>query len=95
MMDDGQEQNETAELVRATRAGDKSKIFVIRANGTTISKQHHDGWLSSFNNLRLMPGDTVVVPEKVDPGAGMRGLKDWSQIFGQFGLAAAAAGVLL
>lgn len=79
----------------ATRAGDKSKMFVIRANGATLSKQDHNGLMGNFNNVRLMPGDTVVVPEKVDTGAGMRGLKDWSQIIGQFALGAAAAGVFL
>jgi len=78
----------------ATRAGDKSKMFVIRANGATVSKQAHGGLMGSFNSVRLMPGDTVVVPEKVDPGAAVRGLKDWSQVIGQFALGAASIAVL-
>jgi hypothetical protein len=42
----------------------------------------------------LMPGDAVVVPENVNPGAGLRAFKDWSQILFNFGLAAAAIKVL-
>ena len=41
-----------------------------------------------------MPGDTVVVPGKTNRetfwASFTRGLKDWSQIFYQFGLSAAA-----
>ncbi len=41
-----------------------------------------------------MPGDTIVVPEKLDKGAVLRGLKDWTQIVGTFIIGAAAAKVL-
>lgn len=79
----------------ATRAGDTKKIFIVRASGETISRQNHSSLVGeNFNHIRLMPGDTIVVPEKIDSGAGMRGIKDWSQVIGQFGIAAAAAGVL-
>jgi protein involved in polysaccharide export with SLBB domain len=79
----------------ATRSGDAKKIFIIRASGETISRQNHSSLVGeNFNHIRLMPGDTIVVPEKMDTGAGMRGIKDWSQVIGQFGIAAAAAGVL-
>lgn len=79
----------------ATRAGDSKKIFIVRASGETISRQNHSSLIGeNFNHIRMMPGDTIVVPEKIDAGAGMRGIKDWSQVIGQFGIAAAAAGVL-
>jgi hypothetical protein len=39
--------------------------------------------------VKPMPGDTIVVPEKLDRFSFVRGLKDWSQIIGQFSLAAA------
>lgn len=80
----------------ATRDGDRRHAFVLRANGATISNQHNANLLvNNFNNLRLMPGDTIVVPEKLDRGAILRGFKDWSQIFGQFALGAAGISVLL
>ncbi|MGB8130675.1 MAG: SLBB domain-containing protein [Candidatus Angelobacter sp.] len=79
----------------ATRNGDKGRLFVIKADGTTVGGQGHNGlFLKSFNEARLMPGDTVVVPEKLDKGAVLRGFKDWTQIIGTFIIGAAAAKVL-
>jgi len=79
----------------ATKDGDKGRTFVIRADGSTVSRQAHSRlYFSSFDSLRLMPEDTVVVPEKLDKGATLRGLKDWTQIISQFVLGAAAAKVL-
>jgi polysaccharide export outer membrane protein len=37
-----------------------------------------------------MPGDTIVVPERIEKTSFIKGLKDWSQIIGQLGLGAAA-----
>lgn len=79
-----------------TRDGDKKRAFVIRANGATVSSQQHSSLLvNNFNTMRLMPGDTIVVPAKVNRGAVLRGLKDWSQVFQQFALGAAGISVLL
>lgn len=78
-----------------SRDGDKRHAFVLRANGATISNQHNANLLvNNFNNLRLMPGDTIVVPEKLDRGAILRGFRDWSTIFGQFALGAAGIAAL-
>ena len=80
----------------ANRDGDKGRSFVIRADGSTISSQSFHGLFSGgLNTVQLMPGDTVVVPEKLDKGAVLRGFKDWTQIIGQFVLGAAAVKVLL
>jgi protein involved in polysaccharide export with SLBB domain len=79
-----------------TREGDRKRAFVIRANGATVSNQQHTTLLvNNFNSLRLMPGDTIVIPEKLNRGAVLRGLKDWSQLFQQFALGAAGISVLL
>jgi polysaccharide export outer membrane protein len=78
-----------------TRNGDKGRSFVIRADGTTVSGSGHKGVFgSSFEQARLMPGDTIVVPEKLDKGAVLRGFKDWTQIISTFVIGAAAAKVL-
>lgn len=78
-----------------TRAADKSKIFVVLANGAVVSKDAAPGfWSGGFASMVLMPGDTVVVPEQLNPGATFRSFKDWSQILFNFGLAAAAIHVL-
>ncbi len=77
------------------RSGDKARTFVIRADGSTVSRQDLSRLIGlNFNNLRLMPGDTIVVPEKLDKGTTLRGFKDWTLIIGQFVIGAAAAKVL-
>ncbi len=78
-----------------TRNADKGRIFVVRANGAVVSKDAASGfWSGGFDSMVLMPGDAVVVPENVNPGAALRAFKDWSQILFNFGLAAAAIKVL-
>jgi polysaccharide export outer membrane protein len=50
-----------------TKNGDKGHLFVIRADGTTVSGHGHNGaFFKSFTEARLSPGDTIVVPEKLD-----------------------------
>ncbi len=76
---------------------EKSATFVLRADGS-VSKGA-EGWFGgSIDSLVMMPGDTVVVPEKLDKRSVMTqlvsGLKDWTQIISQFGLGAAAIKVL-
>jgi polysaccharide export outer membrane protein len=76
--------------------GDKSREYVIRADGSTIGRQQqHASTSRSFDSLRLMPGDSIVVPQKVDPGAFIRGLKDWTQILGPLLISAAAVKTLI
>lgn len=72
-----------------SRGADSGREFVIRADGSTVSRTQHTTLLSgSFGSVRLMPGDTIVVPVKLDRGAALRAFRDWATILGQFGLAA-------
>jgi protein involved in polysaccharide export with SLBB domain len=70
-----------------------NEAFVLRADGSIFSRKAA-GWFSRFEGAKLMPGDTVVVPSKVDRESGyntlMRGLRDWTQIFSNLGIGAAA-----
>ena len=50
--------------------------------------------MGSFDGERLMPGDTIVVPEDFDRVTWTKVLKDYGQILYQFGLGAAALKVL-
>ncbi|MBZ5664863.1 MAG: SLBB domain-containing protein [Acidobacteriia bacterium] len=78
-----------------TRDADASRMFVIRADGSVVSSQAVKGlWNGGFASLRLMPGDAIVVPERLTHGSFLRGLKDWSQVFSQFALGAAAVRVI-
>jgi polysaccharide biosynthesis/export protein len=78
-----------------TRDADTSRMFVVRADGSVLSRQSVKGlWNGGFASLRLMPGDAIVVPERLTHGSFLRGLKDWSQIFSQFALGAAAVRII-
>ena len=79
----------------ATRTGDPRHTFLIRADGSVVGKSWAAGLFSqSFEGLRLNPGDTIVVPEEINRTTLLKQLKDWSQVFAQFGLGAAAINVL-
>jgi protein involved in polysaccharide export with SLBB domain len=79
----------------STRDGDPSRLFVIRADGSVISKQmHRSFWSANFESLRLVPGDTIVMPERIRTASLLRGIRDWSQVFSQFALGAAAVRVI-
>lgn len=75
------------------RSGDSRHTFIIRADGSVVSRKSKAA-RGGLEKLRMNPGDTVVVPEIVDKTTLLRGLTDWSAIFGQFALGAAAINVL-
>ena len=78
-----------------TRDADRNRMFLIRADGSVLSRQSVTGlWNGGFASLRLKPGDALVVPERLAHGSFLRGLRDWSQVFSQFALGAAAVRVI-
>ncbi|MBI5068806.1 MAG: SLBB domain-containing protein [Deltaproteobacteria bacterium] len=77
-----------------TRAADESSVYVLRADGSVVSKRQA-GWLGRFGSRELMPNDAIVVPEDFAPISWVRELRDWSQIFYQFGLGVAAIKILV
>jgi protein involved in polysaccharide export with SLBB domain len=78
-----------------SREADRGQSFVLRADGSVTS---HDAgkplFASGFDNVRLYPGDTVVVPEKSLRPSAMREFLAWTQIFSQLALGAAAVDVI-
>jgi polysaccharide biosynthesis/export protein len=74
-----------------TNSADLSRSYIIRADGSVVRVGSSRGWFSGgFEDTRLMPGDSIVVPEKLDRVGLVKGLKDWSQIIAQFALGVAA-----
>jgi protein involved in polysaccharide export with SLBB domain len=79
--------NENAEIDNA---------FVLRADGSVKAARDQNSLftMNNFDDIELMPGDTVIVPAKLDLETGwtkfVTGLKDWTQILYQVGLGAAA-----
>jgi protein involved in polysaccharide export with SLBB domain len=77
------------------RDADKKHIFVVRADGSVLSRQATSSvWGNTFDAVRLNPGDTVVVPEKTYGPSGLRGFLEFSQLFSQLAFGAAAISIL-
>lgn len=74
------------------RNADKRHEFVIRADGSVVSKQIAGGTVfgGGFDDKLVYPGDTVVVPDNINKTTVLRGLTDWSAVFSQFGLGLAS-----
>jgi len=52
-----------------TKKADKSRIYVVRADGSVISNERR-GWFRRGESSEMMPGDTIVVPldaERIRP----------------------------
>lgn len=79
-----------------TRDADKSRIFVIHADGTVVSRAQQSGLISGnrFDSLRLTPGDAIIVPQRFKIRNGLTALRDWTAIFSQLALGAASINVI-
>lgn len=75
-----------------TRNGDKRHEFVVRADGSILSRQYAGGTLftGGLDDKYMYPGDTVVVPDAINKTTVLRALTDWSVVFSGFGLGIAA-----
>ncbi|MDP4734946.1 MAG: SLBB domain-containing protein, partial [Limnohabitans sp.] len=76
-----------------TEDANPKAVFVLRADGSILGRQSA-GFFSNFESTLLMPGDTLIVPAKVDRESSynflVRALRDWTQIFSNLGIGAAA-----
>ena len=77
-----------------TRDADTGSTYLLRADGSVISRRNSGFIFSSLSGARVMPGDAIVVPEELDKTTFLKSLKDWTQVFYQFGLGAAAIEVI-
>jgi hypothetical protein len=80
-----------------TESADKARVFVLKVNGSAVRPR--GGGLFLFSRATQMdgrpllePGDSIIVPEKLDRIAWMREIKDITQIIFQI---AVSAGVLI
>ena len=78
----------------ATPYGNKKYIYVLRADGSVVPRGN--GWTGgNFMNLRLRPGDTVFVPEKIVGGSAVwQNILGMAQIMSSAALTAAVVGSL-
>jgi protein involved in polysaccharide export with SLBB domain len=77
-----------------TSLADAKQMYVIRANGSILGRHGSSLFGTNLERTKLMPGDSIVIPEKLEKGATIRNLKDWSTILGQIGLAASVVNLL-
>jgi protein involved in polysaccharide export with SLBB domain len=71
---------------------DKGRVILVRADGSALTPQSI--WRNQVLSAEVLPGDTIVLPEKQDResvwSAVFRNTKDITQILYQLGLGAAA-----
>ncbi len=81
-------------LAGMTADADAENIFVLRADGSVVSRDNGSWMFGGIGGLEVMPGDSVVIPEKLDKETAWtkftKGTREWAQIFANFGLGAAA-----
>ncbi len=69
----------------------KKDVFIVSANGSVISKGT-GFWGGNVLDVKLKPGDTVVVPEKIVGGSDKwRNLMSMAQVVAQLAIAASVA----
>lgn len=77
-------------------SADMHHAFVLHADGSVLARNSVNGKFTGdrFEQLRLHPGDQIVVPNKLQAGRLLRGLRDWTQITSQLALFGAAVAVM-
>jgi protein involved in polysaccharide export with SLBB domain len=81
----------------ATRMADVKRIFLIRADGTVVSRQTNNSrWSGNFGNIALMPGDAIVVPPRLKtPGGFLENLPAITQILSQTAMTGAMLSLVM
>lgn len=73
---------------------DVANTFIMRVDGTVVSNSARSWYSSGIAGVEVMPGDSIVIPEKFDKESAWtkftKGTREWAQIFANFGLGAAA-----
>jgi protein involved in polysaccharide export with SLBB domain len=77
-----------------TRQADAKRIFVVRADGTVISRQSYGQfWHTDFASTVLLPGDAIIVPSKLkSPSSFMQQLPFYAQMLSQTAMTGAILG---
>jgi protein involved in polysaccharide export with SLBB domain len=77
------------------RIADQKREFILRADGSVLSRQYASSrQYGGFDRVLMLPGDTIIVPPKIEKGAVLRDMANIATILQGFGIAAAAVEVL-
>ena len=63
-----------------TKTADRDHMYLLKANGEVFSMAQGGMFSGSFENARLMPGDTIVVPENLERVPWLRTVRDVTDI---------------
>jgi hypothetical protein len=81
-------------MAGTTADADVDNVFLMRVDGTVVSGESQGWFFGKIGGVEVMPGDTIVVPEKFDRQTAWtkftQGAREWTQILANFGLGAAA-----
>lgn len=70
-----------------SKEADSSALYILRVDGSVWSRRNASLFSGS---VRVMPGDTIVVPYETDRTLWRKVLREWAQVFYQFGIGIAA-----
>ncbi|WP_027469020.1 SLBB domain-containing protein [Deefgea rivuli] len=72
----------------------EDQVYVMRADGSIIGSNNR-GWLSKTAlSQNALPGDLLIVPQKIDKTTWVKDAMDWTQILSNFATGVAAINVL-
>ena len=77
-----------------TKDADKGSVYLVKADGSVVSRQQRGWFFNGFDGQNVVPGDAIVVPEDLIKFNLSKELKDWTQIFYQFTLGVVGIKVL-
>jgi len=82
------------DYIRASGGGnataDLRHVLLVRADGSVVGQTSvfkHFG--ESFTSIRVLPGDAIVIPAKLQSGGFSKALRDWALLASQASIAAA------
>jgi len=86
-----------------TPKADGKNIYLVKADGTVISKTQegffgmaswdssNNRWVMGFESVKIDPGDTIIVPKKLDEYGWLKLTKDLTQIMYEIAVGAGVA----
>jgi protein involved in polysaccharide export with SLBB domain len=79
-------------MAGTSNSADFNGIILVRADGSAMTNQSY--WINDVLSAAVLPGDTIVLPEKFDTESvwsqSVRTARDFTQVLYQLGLGAAA-----
>ncbi len=78
-----------------TGDADMKHILLVRANGSVLSGSvsEYGWWRKNIKSLQVFPGDTIVIPAKLQVGGTGKAIRDWALVASQAAISATVIAV--